>query len=132
MGGEILEFSVDKYYYAGLADGREEGLKEGKEEGLKKGREEGLKKGREEGLKKGREEGVKKGREEGVKEGREEGLKEGRSGGIKEGEHMMAKLVSVLLADGKADEVARVTKDEEYRDSLYKKYSILQRKTNLT
>nr|MCR4891628.1 hypothetical protein [Lachnospiraceae bacterium] len=65
MGGEILEFRADKYYNAGLADGRAEG------------------------------------------------------------EHMMAKLVSILLADGKTGEAFRATKDAEYRDSLYKKYSIL-------
>lgn len=52
--------------------------------------------------------------------GKEEGRAEGRS----EGEQKLANLVSVLIADGKADEVARVASDKEYRDSLYKKYAI--------
>lgn len=73
MGGTILEFSADKYFYAGKAEGKAEGRAEGKAEG----------------------------------------------------EQKLANLVSVLLANGKADEIARVASDQEYRALLYKKYAIV-------
>ncbi|MCR4891584.1 MAG: hypothetical protein K5989_05330 [Lachnospiraceae bacterium] len=44
MGGEILEFSADKYYYAGLADGIKKGWNDGRKEGWNDGRKEGEKK----------------------------------------------------------------------------------------
>ena len=41
MGGKILEFSADKYYYAGKADGKAEGFVEGEAAGEEKGEEKG-------------------------------------------------------------------------------------------
>ena len=69
MGGTILEFSADKYFDAGRAEGRAEGEVSG--------------------------------------------------------EQKMVRLVSVLIADGKSDELARATSDREYRESLYRKYAIV-------
>ena len=37
MGGEILEFSADKYYNAGRAEGKAEGRAEGRAEGKAEG-----------------------------------------------------------------------------------------------
>ena len=37
----------------------------------------------------------------------------------------MVRLVSLLIADGKSDELARVTSDREYRESLYREYAII-------
>ena len=62
------------------------------------------------------------GREEGLKEGREEGLKEGREAGIKAGEDLLGRLISRLLEEGLTEEAANAAKDQEYRESLYKKY----------
>ncbi|MBQ1492328.1 MAG: hypothetical protein IIZ39_10250 [Blautia sp.] len=69
MAGKILEFSADKYFDAGKAEGREEG--------------------------------------------------------IKEGEQNMIKLVNVLIANGRSDELERVANDDDYKESLYKKYKIV-------
>ena len=77
MGGVILEFSADKYYDAGKADGIAAGIAEGK------------------------------------------------AAGKAEGEQKLATLVSTLLANGKTNEIARVTSDTEYRESLYQKYAII-------
>ena len=39
MGGQILEFSADKYYNAGVEKGLEQGREEGREQGIEKGTE---------------------------------------------------------------------------------------------
>ena len=44
--------------------------------------------------------------------------------GKAEGEQKLASLVSILMKDGKADEVIKAASDKDYRDSLYKKYAI--------
>ena len=49
MGGTILEFSADKYFDAGKAEGRAEGKAEGRAEGKAEGRAEGKAEGRAEG-----------------------------------------------------------------------------------
>lgn len=36
----------------------------------------------------------------------------------------MPNLVSILIVDGKSDDIARAAKDKAYRDSLYEKYAI--------
>lgn len=45
--------------------------------------------------------------------------------GKAEGEQKLANLVSVLLTNGKTDEIARAANDREYRALLYKKYAIV-------
>ena len=63
---------------------------------------------------------IKKGKREGLKEGRMEGRKEGR----KEGESRLARLMSLLLKSGKAEEAAAASESEQLRKELYKKYGI--------
>jgi len=53
------------------------------------------------------------------------GKAEGKAEGRAEGEQKLANLVSVLIASGNTSELARVTSDKEYRESLYKKYAIV-------
>ena len=65
------------------------------------------------------------GKEQGKAEGKAEGRAEGRAEGKAEGEQKMVRLLSALIANGKTNELARVTIDKEYRDSLYKKYAIV-------
>ena len=65
--------------------------------------------------------GEAKGRAEGEAKGRAEGEAKGRA----EGEQKMVRLVSLLIADGKSDELARATSDREYRESLYREYAIV-------
>ena len=61
----------------------------------------------------------------GKAEGKAEGRAEGKAEGKAEGEQKLANLVSVLIASGNTSELARVTSDKEYRESLYKKYAIV-------
>ena len=55
-----------------------------------------------------------------IKKGKREGLKEGR----KEGESRLARLMSLLLKSGKAEEAAAASESEQLREELYKKYGI--------
>ena len=96
MGGEILVFSADKYFDAGKAEGIVEGKAEGKAEGIA----------------------------EGKAEGKAEGIIVGKAKGIAEGEEMLGKLITMLITDGRSDEVAKAASDKEYRTLLYKDYAI--------
>ena len=100
MGGRILEFSADKYFYAGEVKGRKEGEAKGRKEGEAKGRKEGEAKGR--------------------IEGEAKGLKEGKAKGQKEAFTLITKMV----AEGKIDELTRAATDEDYRNTLFKAYEI--------
>lgn len=57
-------------------------------------------------------------------EGHEAGLKEGMSKGISIGESRFAKLTSILLGQGKTDELKRASDDEDYRKELYETYGL--------
>ena len=59
-----------------------------------------------------------------IKKGKREGLKEGRMEGRKEGESRLARLMSLLLKSGKAEEAAAASECEQLRKELYKKYGI--------
>lgn len=104
MGGKILEFSADKLFDAGKAEGRAEGLAEGKAEG--------------------RAEGLAEGKAKGRAEGKVEGIAEGKVEGKAEGEQKLANLVNVLITNGRLDDVARAANDKTYRDSLYKEFNM--------
>ena len=53
------------------------------------------------------------------------GEAKGMAAGEANGEQKMAALISLLIARGETNEVARAANDKEYRDSLYKKYEII-------
>lgn len=96
MGGKILEYSADKYFDAGKAEGEA----------------------------KGRAEGEAKGRAEGEAKGRAEGIVEGEAKGKVKGEQKYASLVKALIALGRTDDIGRSVGDKEFRDSLYKEFNI--------
>ena len=56
--------------------------------------------------------------------GKAEGKAEGIVEGIAEGEEMLGKLITMLITDGRSDEVAKAASDKEYRALLYKDYAI--------
>ena len=61
---------------------------------------------------------------EGRDEGRDEGRKEGRREGRREGESKLARLISILLRNGKTDDVALAAEDAAKRQELYRQYGI--------
>ena len=72
------------------------------------------------GLAEGLEEGLEKGHASGRAEGLEEGLKEGRASG----ENHMAKLVGLLAAAGRIDDIKQAAADEAYRNVLFAEFGL--------
>lgn len=62
--------------------------------------------------------------EERRSEGKAEGFAEGKAEGKAEGERNLAELIQKLLATGRTDDIERVTRDPEYRQTLYKEFGI--------
>ena len=67
---------------------------------------------------------AERGRAEGKAEGRAEGKAEGRAEGKAEGETCLAKLISLLLSEGRNDILKDVLENEQLRLGLYKEYGI--------
>ena len=65
-----------------------------------------------------------RGREEGRAEGRAEGEARGRAEGKTEGESCLAKLISLLMSEGKNEKIKDVVENEVIRHGLYKEYGI--------
>ena len=65
-----------------------------------------------------------RGRAEGRAEGEARGRAEGRAEGKTEGESCLAKLISLLMSEGKNDKIKDVVENEEIRHGLYKEYGI--------
>jgi flagellar biosynthesis/type III secretory pathway protein FliH len=63
-------------------------------------------------------------REKGLAEGRAEGLAEGRAEGRAEGENRFGKLISLLLGQGRMDDVQKASVDPEFRNLLYREFQI--------
>ncbi|MCI9582196.1 MAG: hypothetical protein HFG46_00690 [Clostridium sp.] len=59
-------------------------------------------------------------RQEGLEEGRKEGRKEGRS----EGEDKLGKLVSLLISQGRNNDIQRAAVNREARMALYEEFGI--------
>ena len=76
--------------------------------------------GRAEGEARGRAEG----RAEGEARGRAEGEARGRAEGKTEGESCLARLISLLMSEGKNDKIKDVVENEVIRHGLYKEYGI--------
>ena len=72
----------------------------------------------------GRAEGREEGRAEGEARGRAEGEARGRAEGKTEGESCLAKLISLLMSEGKNDKIKDVVENEVIRHGLYKEYGI--------
>ena len=59
------------------------------------------------------------------KKGRRSGLADGRAAGLAAGEGRLSRLISILLDNGKTDEIRAATESEELRKELYEKYGIV-------
>ena len=57
-------------------------------------------------------------------EGREEGIEEGIAIGEERGQELMGQLCNILVSKGRVEEIAKVTTDLEYRETLYKEYEL--------
>ena len=68
--------------------------------------------------------GRAEGRAEGEARGRAEGEARGRAEGKTEGESCLAKLISLLMSEGKNDKIKDVVENEVIRHGLYKEYGI--------
>ena len=68
--------------------------------------------------------GRAEGRVEGKVEGRAEGLAEGLNEGRIEGENRFAKLVQMLIDEGRSEELRRAVSDQKYRENLYAEVGI--------
>lgn len=75
-------------------------------------------------LKSEREQAYRSGKKDGIEEGHKEGIKEG----IREGEIRLARLLQILVAEKKEDDIRRVIMDPGYRDQLYREKQLQQRK----
>ncbi|MBR2834801.1 MAG: hypothetical protein IKE43_03690 [Coriobacteriales bacterium] len=60
----------------------------------------------------------------GISIGEEKGRKEGQEEGREEGFSLLGRLIDKLLSLGRIDDVARVTKDKTYRDTLLKELNL--------
>jgi len=65
-----------------------------------------------------------RGRAEGEARGRAEGEARGRAEGKTEGESCLARLISLLMSEGKNDKIKDVVENEVIRHGLYKEYGI--------
>lgn len=61
----------------------------------------------------------------GKAEGKVEGVAIGEAKGRMEGEQKLAKLLNVLIASGRNEDVACMASDQEYRTSFYEEHSIV-------
>lgn len=116
IDAEVASYNDDREWAMMLLDSittaRQEALVSGHYEGL----EEGRKEGREQGLAEGRAEG----REQGLAEGRAKGRAEGRA----EGEDRYAKLVSLLLEQGRMDDLKSASSDSAVRQRLFEELGL--------
>ena len=104
-----LDYTFDRQLELEREDAREEGFEEGLEEGREQGREQGLEQGREEGREEGREQGLEQGREEGRREERD----------------IVNQLITLLLSDGRTEDLKKSASDREYQIQLLKEYGLM-------
>ena len=64
------------------------------------------------------------GLEEGLEKGREEGLEKGREQGREEANAKFSLLLQKFIAQGKNDDIQRISVDKEYREQLYEEYGL--------
>lgn len=55
---------------------------------------------------------------------REEGIEEGREEGREEGQNKLGRLITVLISQGRMDEIGLAAKDAEFRNRLYEELQI--------
>ena len=72
-----------------------------------------------------REDAREEGREEGLEEGRKEGHEEGKLEGIQEGQQLVNQLITLLLSDGRTEDLKKSASDKEYQTQLLKEYGLM-------
>lgn len=71
---------------------------------------------------------LKSEREQAYRSGKKDGIEEGIKEGIREGEIRLARLLQILVAEKKEDDIRRVIMDPGYRDQPYREKQLQQRK----
>ena len=59
------------------------------------------------------------------KEGTEEGMAKGLAEGLEKSEDIMAKLMGILVKEGRIDDLAKASEDKSYRKSLLKEFQLI-------
>ena len=80
---------------------------------------------REDAREEGFEEGLEEGREQGREEGREQGLEQGREEGRREERDIVNQLITLLLSDGRTEDLKKSASDREYQIQLLKEYGLM-------
>ena len=68
--------------------------------------------------------GMRAAREEGRTEGHSEGLAEGVAQGRAEAEQRYSKLLQILLAQNRVNDIAKIAADKAYLQELYREFSL--------
>ena len=84
----------------------------------------GMRAAREEGRTEGRSEGRSEGHPEGLAEGRSQGLAEGVAQGRAEAEQRYSRLLQILLAQNRVNDIAKIAADKAYLQELYREFSL--------
>ena len=59
------------------------------------------------------------------KEGTEEGMAKGMAEGLEKSEDIMARLMEILVKEGRIDDLAKASEDKSYRKSLLKEFQLI-------
>jgi len=59
------------------------------------------------------------------KEGTEEGMAKGLAEGLEKSEDIMARLMGILVKEGRIDDLAKASEDKSYRKSLLKEFQLI-------
>ena len=90
----------------------------------KEGKAEGKAEGRAEGKAEGRAEGKAEGRAEGKAEGKAEGIEQGINEGAANAEGKMAKLMGLLVKEGRIDDITKASESSTYRKQLLEEFQL--------
>ena len=72
-----------------------------------------------------REDAREEGFEEGLEEGREQGREQGREEGRREERDIVNQLITLLLSDGRTEDLKKSASDREYQIQLLKEYGLM-------
>ena len=64
-------------------------------------------------------------KKEGIEEGMAKGMAQGMAEGLEKSEDIMAKLMGILVKEGRIDDLAKASEDKSYRKSLLKEFQLI-------
>ena len=64
-------------------------------------------------------------KKEGTEEGMAKGMAKGMAEGLEKSEDIMAKLMGILVKEGRIDDLAKASEDKSYRKSLLKEFQLI-------